>query len=181
MIGSATSKNWKRNLHFETLIIFSYPAIKILKQIIIEMNLKIIILLSAVSFNFLVPQERFITKDSYNGYAWNNMFVNSKYNFLSSLLDRWRLPEKPATIVSDSNCTKILYEISEGRIRINVSLKDIVGYLNIFYDDEKNLDIPIVSSYCTIVKNIDDSGIPFIEQTTDSLRIIFRKEKERDK
>jgi hypothetical protein len=123
----------------------------------------------------LLAQESIYTNGSYNGFAWNNMFINSKLNLITSMLDRWRYEERPVNNDSDSNCVKILKQITTGRIKINVSLRDIVGYLNSFYSEEQNMEIPIVSSYCTIVKNISGYGLPYRKESTDSLRVLFRK------
>lgn len=142
------------------------------------MRLKFIfVIIIVVNLSYLSAQERFYTKGTYNGHAWNNMYINSKLNFLTSLLDRWRFPEKPGVSVSDTNCTRILKQISDGEIHINVSLRDMVGYLNSFYYDQENLDVPIVSSYCTIVKNIEMFEVPYTVETTDSLRTLFSKKK----
>ena len=139
------------------------------------MKKALVTLIVLYSIILSAQQERFYTQGSYNGYAWNNMFIDSKLNFLSSMLDKWKYSDQPFNGATDSNCVSILKKILSGKIRINSSLRDMVGYLNSFYSENENLEIPVVSSYCTIVENIFDFGIPYRKETTDSLRVLFKK------
>ncbi|NLT52311.1 MAG: hypothetical protein GXX85_15510 [Ignavibacteria bacterium] len=121
---------------------------------------------------FLAAQQN-TTNGSYNGNAWNKMFLQSKMNYLNSMIEKRIFYEKIGEKLPETDTEKILQKIASGEIIIDVTLHQIVKYLDSFYRNRKNLPVPITDAYCTIVKDISQYNIPLRKESEDSLRAVF--------
>ncbi len=122
---------------------------------------------------FLMAQQN-TTNGSYNGNAWNKMFLQSKLNYLNSMIEKRIFYEKIGEKLPETDTEKILKKIAFGEIKIDVTLHQMVKYIDTFYRSRKNLPVPITDAYCTIVKDISEYNIPLRKESEDSLQAVFQ-------
>jgi hypothetical protein len=116
-------------------------------------------LIIIISIN-LFPQSDRYTKDAENGYTWIRMedpikfYSTSKENYLSSILDRYRLTEEKHPEIASLSCRDDMNKLLEEGKSEEISLEDIVNEINIFYSGSENMIIPIIFAYCYIIKKL---------------------------
>ncbi len=109
------------------------------------------------------PQAERYTKGAENGYAWLAMddpalhYSVSKENYLSSILERYRLTQEKYPEIESLGCRKEIDKIYADGKSGQVSLKDVVMEIDEFYSDEKNMVVPIIFAYCYTIKK--NSGV----------------------
>jgi hypothetical protein len=112
-----------------------------------------------ISIN-LFPQSERYTKDAENGYAWIRMedpvqfYSSSKENYLSSILDRYRLTEEKHPETASLSCRDDMSKLLEEGKSEEISLEDIVNEINVFYSVSENMIIPIIFAYCYSIKKL---------------------------
>jgi hypothetical protein len=111
----------------------------------------------------IFPQSERYTKGAENGYAWLAMddpvlhYSVSKENYLSAILERYRLTQEKYPEIESLSCRNEIDKIYENGKSGQVSLKDVVMEIDEFYSDEKNMIVPIIFAYCYTIKKI--SGV----------------------
>lgn len=111
----------------------------------------------------LFPQSERFTKDLENGYAWSRMedpaqhFSTSKETYLSSILERYRLTKQRYPELNSLGCNEDIKKLYEEGKSGEILMSDIVGKIDEFYSEEKNLIVPIIFAYCYTIKRI--SGV----------------------
>ncbi|MBE0570661.1 MAG: hypothetical protein IH618_03880 [Ignavibacteriaceae bacterium] len=116
-------------------------------------------LIILISIN-LFPQSERYTKGAENGYAWISMedpvqfYSSSKENYLSSILDRYRLTEEKHPEIALLSCRDDMNKLLEEGKSEEISLEDIVNEINIFYSGSENMIIPIIFAYCYSIKKL---------------------------
>jgi hypothetical protein len=116
-------------------------------------------LIIIISIN-LFPQSDRYTKDAENGYTWIRMedpikfYSTSKENYLSSILDRYRLTEEKHPEIASLSCRDDMNKLLEEGKSEEISLEDIVNEINIFYSGSENMIIPIIFAYCYSIKKL---------------------------
>jgi len=114
------------------------------------------LLLIATSF----AQSHRYTKGAENGYSWSSMgnplriYDDSKYNYLSEILERYRLLKQSFPEVEYLGCGNELNDLLKSGESDNISLEDMVKAIDEFYSDTENLSIPIVFAYCYRIKEL---------------------------
>ncbi len=114
------------------------------------------LLLLATSF----AQSQRFTKGAENGYSWSSMsnplqiYDNSKYNYLSEILERYRLLKQSFPEVEYLGCGNELNDLLKSGESDNISLEDMVKAIDEFYSDTENLSIPIIFAYCYRIKDL---------------------------
>jgi len=112
-----------------------------------------------ISIN-LFPQSERYTKGAENGYTWISMedpvkfYSTSKENYLSSILDRYRLTEEKHPEIASLSCRDDMNKLLEEGKSEEISLEDIVNEINIFYSGSENMIIPIIFAYCYSIKKL---------------------------
>jgi hypothetical protein len=113
----------------------------------------------------LFPQAERNTKGAANGYAWlamDNqaiMYSLSKDNYLSSILDRFRITKEKQPEIASLSCKEDISKLSgEGKSN-EISMSDVVREIDNFYSIENNLVIPIIFAYCYTIKKIAGASI----------------------
>lgn len=120
-------------------------------------NYLIIIILLIASTIFAQP-ERY-TKGAENGYAWKAMenlgvvYSDTKYKYLSGMLERYGTVGERFPEVEHLGCRMDVNRLLEDGKSDELSLDDMVDAIDKFYNDRKNLVIPIVFAYCYSIKN----------------------------
>lgn len=120
-------------------------------------NYLIIIILLIASTLFAQP-ERY-TKGAENGYAWKAMenlgvvYSDAKYKYLSGMLERYGTVDERFPEVEHLGCRMYVNRLLEDGKSDELSLDDMVDAIDKFYNDRKNLVIPIVFAYCYSIKN----------------------------
>ncbi len=121
---------------------------------------KIIYLFILVYFfpgNLSAQTERY-TKGAENGYAWLAMeasqipYNNSKYNYLSGILDKNKMLKNKFPGSKSLLCNNEIIELLEKGDSESFSLEEVVREIDNFYSTGNNLVIPIVFSYCYVIK-----------------------------
>lgn len=120
-----------------------------------------ILILTATSF----PQTERYTKDAENGYMWramddpNLMYNTSKENYLSSILDRFRVTGEKYPEIASLSCKEDMNKLfSEGKSD-EFSLEDVVKNIDKFYSRSDNLIIPIIFAYCYTIKKFAGASV----------------------
>ena len=117
------------------------------------------VLLLFFTANAFSQSERY-TKDAENGYTWIRMedpvkfYSTSKENYLSSILDRYRLTEEKHPEIASLSCRDDMNKLLEEGKSEEISLEDIVNEINIFYTVGENMIIPIIFAYCYSIKKL---------------------------
>ncbi len=120
-------------------------------------NYLIIIILLIASTLFAQP-ERY-TKGAENGYAWKAMenlgvvYSDTKYKYLSGMLERYGTVDERFPEVEHLGCRMYVNRLLEDGKSDELSLDDMVDAIDKFYNDRKNLVIPIVFAYCYSIKS----------------------------
>ena len=120
----------------------------------------ICLLLNATSF---AQSERY-TKGAENGYSWSAMsnplgiYDDSKYNYLSEILERYKLLKQSFPEVEHLGCGDELNDLLKSGESDNISLDDMVRAIDMFYSSTENLAIPIVFAYCYQIKELAGSS-----------------------
>ena len=116
----------------------------------------ICLLLFATSF----AQSKRYTKGAENGYSWSAMsnplriYDDSKYNYLSEILERYRLLKQSFPEIEYLGCGNELNDLLKSGESDNISLDDMVRAIDKFYNLTENLEIPIVFAYCYQIKEL---------------------------
>jgi len=120
-----------------------------------------ILILTATSF----PQTERYTKDAENGYMWramddpNLMYNTSKENYLSSILDRFRVTGEKYPKIASLSCREDMNKLfSEGKSD-EFSLEDVVKNIDKFYSRRDNLIIPIIFAFCYTIKKFAGASV----------------------
>ena len=107
-----------------------------------------------------IAQENRYTKGAENGYSWKamynplNNYDDSKYNYLSDILQRYKLLRQRYPEVEHLGCSEELNNLLKSGESENISLEDIVKSIDEFYSFEENLAIPIIFAYCYQIKEL---------------------------
>jgi hypothetical protein len=119
----------------------------------------IVLIVTIVSY----PQSKNLTKGADNGYAWNSMsnplalFDDSKYNYLSGILERYSLLKQNFPEIESLGCGEEVGKLQmEGKSE-QISLDDMVTAVDKFYIKTENLIVPVVFAYCYSIK--EKSGL----------------------
>jgi len=113
-----------------------------------------ILILTATSF----PQSERHTKGAENGYTWlamddpNLMYNTSKENYLSSILDRFRVTGEKHPEITSLSCREDIDKLFNEGKSDEFSLEDVVNEIDWFYSRGNNLVIPIIFAYCYTIK-----------------------------
>jgi hypothetical protein len=119
-------------------------------------SITICLLFIATSF----AQSSRYTKGAENGYSWSAMsnphriYDDSKYNYLSEILERYRLLKQSFSEVEHLGCGEDLNDLLKSGESDNISLGDMVEAIDGFYSNTENLSIPIVFAYCYRIKEL---------------------------
>jgi hypothetical protein len=119
-------------------------------------SITICLLFIATSF----AQSSRYTKGAENGYSWSAMsnphriYDDSKYNYLSEILERYRLLKQSFSEVEHLGCGEDLNDLLKSGESDNISLEDMVEAIDGFYSNTENLSIPIVFAYCYRIKEL---------------------------
>lgn len=106
------------------------------------------------------PQSERYTKDAENGYTWISMedpvkfYSTSKENYLSSILDRYRLTEEKHPEIALLSCRDDMNKLLEEGMSVEISLEDIVAEIDKFYSRSDNMIVPIIFAYCYSIKKL---------------------------
>jgi len=112
-----------------------------------------------ISIN-LFPQSERYTKGAENGYTWISMedpvqfYSTSKENYLSSILDRYRLTEEKHPEIASLSCREDMEKLSIEGKSDEISLEDVVEEIDKFYSRSDNMIIPIIFAYCYSIKKL---------------------------
>lgn len=118
--------------------------------------LTIVFFLSALT----AAQENRYTKGAENGYSWKamsnplNLADDSKYNYLSEILERYSLLKQNLPEAEPLDCSAELNDLLKSGESENISLEDMVKAIDEFYKIEENLNIPIMFAYCYRIKEL---------------------------
>jgi hypothetical protein len=121
---------------------------------------KYLITISLLLFAASFAQSHRYTKGAENGYSWSAMsnplriYDDSKYNYLSEILERYRLLKQSFPEVAHLGCGEELNELLKSGESDNISLEDMVTAIDEFYSNPENLSIPIVFAYCYRIKEL---------------------------
>lgn len=123
----------------------------------------------------LFPQAERDTKGAANGYAWLSMdnpaimYSLSKENYLSSILDRFRITKEKHPEIASLSCKEDISKLSgEGKSN-EISMSDVVRQIDNFYSIENNLVIPIIFAYCYTIKKIAGASIEELSYYRDEV------------
>jgi len=121
----------------------------------------VILFFTTISF----AQSERHTKDAENGYMWramddpNLMYSASKENYLSSILDRFRVTGEKYPEIESLSCREDMNKLfSEGKSD-EFSLEDVVKNIDKFYSRNDNLIIPIIFAYCYTIKKFAGASV----------------------
>ncbi|MCW8805215.1 MAG: hypothetical protein OQK56_02045 [Ignavibacteriaceae bacterium] len=129
------------------------------------MMIKSLILIFLLFVVNLFPQSERYTKGAENGYAWLSMddpslmYSTSKENYLSSILDRFRITKEKHPEIASLTCKEDINKLSTEGKSNEISLNDVVTEMNDFYSVEDNLVIPIIFAYCYTIKKFAGANI----------------------
>jgi hypothetical protein len=104
------------------------------------------------------PQGERYTKGAENGYMWLAMddpiliYNTSRENYLSSILDRFRVTNEKHPEIASLSCREDIDELSREGKTDKFSLEDVVKEIDSFYSSNDNLVIPIIFAYCYTIK-----------------------------
>ena len=122
------------------------------------MQIKSFVLIFLLFVVNIFPQAERYTKGAENGHTWMSMdnpalmYSTSKENYLSSILDRFRITNERHPEIASLDCKEDINKLSgEGKSN-EISLNDVVLETNYFYSFEDNLVIPIIFAYCYTIK-----------------------------
>jgi len=87
------------------------------------------------------------------------MYSTSKENYLSSILDRFRITKEKHPEIASLSCKEDINKLSTDSKLNAISLNDVVLEMNNFYSVEDNLIIPIIFAYCYTIKKIAGATI----------------------
>ena len=130
----------------------------------LENSLKYIIAIVFISTATSLPQTERYTKGAENGYAWlsmedpNLMYNTSKENYLSSILDRFRVTGATYPEIESLSCREDIKKLfAEGKSD-EFSLEDVANEIERFYLQKENLVIPIIFAYCHTIKKFSGTN-----------------------
>ena len=120
----------------------------------------IVLLFSAAAF----AQANRYTKGAENGYSWEAMgnplriYNDSKYIYLSEILERHRLLKQNFPEVGHLGCSEELNNLLKSGESDNISVDDMVKSIDEFYSYSENLPIPIIFAYCYCIKELSGAS-----------------------
>lgn len=123
----------------------------------------------------LFPQSERHTKGAENGYVWLSMddpalmYSISKENYLSSILDRFRLTNEKHPEIASLSCKEDINKLSSEGKSDKISLNDVVLEMNVFYSVDDNLVIPIIFAYCYTIKKFAGATIEELRNYRDDV------------
>ncbi|MBT8378416.1 MAG: hypothetical protein KJN64_04235 [Ignavibacteria bacterium] len=127
-----------------------------------------------------VAQENRYTKGAENGYSWKAMsnplriYDDSKYNYLSEILERYRLLQQNFPEVEHLGCSEELNDLLKAGESENISLEDMVKAIDEFYTSTENVSIPIIFAYCFRIKELsgksDEELIMYLNEVIEFCR-----------
>lgn len=116
-------------------------------------NASLLIIYLILNFN-LIAQE----SSSDDGRVWNTFyFVDSKFKYLSSLLERLKLQNKLG-IDNNLPCNIFLTE----KYSEKYSLEKVIEIIDNYYGNNKNVKTPIIYAYCYSIlklKGVESEGL----------------------
>ena len=121
------------------------------------MKENLIITFLLISFLSVQAQER-STKGADNGFAWNSMsnplvlFDDSKYNYLSGILQRYALLKENFPEAEKLGCGEEINNLLSQDKSDEISLDDMVTAIDKFYRNPENMRIPVIFAYCYCIK-----------------------------
>lgn len=129
--------------------------------------ISILIFIIAVS---VFPQQERFTKSLENGYTWIRMedpaqhFSTSKETYLSSIFESIRLTGEKNTEIASLGCKEEIEKLYNEGKSDEISMSDIVREIDKYYSQEKNLIIPIIFSYCYLIKKLSGVSIKELDE-----------------
>lgn len=122
-------------------------------------TMKIYLILTIILFisSEISAQSRF-TKCAENGYSWLAMeesqlpYNNTRYNYLSGILGKNKIMRSNFPGSEHLLCQNEINQLLATGKSESFSLEDVLEKINEFYSIEENLIIPIIFSYCYIIK-----------------------------
>jgi len=121
------------------------------------MKENLIITFLLISFLSVQAQDS-STKGADNGYAWNSMsnplvlFDDSKYNYLSGILQRYALLKENFPEAEKLGCGEEINNLLSQDKSDEISLDDMVTAIDKFYRNPENMRIPVIFAYCYCIK-----------------------------
>lgn len=103
-------------------------------------------------------QENRSTKGADNGYAWKSMgsslllFDDSKYNYLSGILERYALLKQNFPEAEKLGCGEEINILQSQGMSDEISLDDMITAIDKFYRNAENMKIPVIFAYCYCIK-----------------------------
>jgi len=82
------------------------------------------------------------------------IYDDSKYNYLSEILERYKLLKQSFPEVEHLGCGDELNDLLKSGESDNISLDDMVRGIDMFYNLTENLAIPIIFAYCYQIKEL---------------------------
>jgi len=121
------------------------------------MKENLIITFLFISFLSVQAQDR-STKGADNGCAWQAMgsplmlFDDSKYNYLSGILQRYALLKENFPEAEKLGCGEEINNLLSQDKSDEISLDDMVTAIDKFYRNPENMRIPVIFAYCYCIK-----------------------------
>ena len=109
------------------------------------------------SFPIVAQQDQEVKAQ--NGYFWHSLsspvpYINPRHDFLSGMLERYRIIKIAENQDYLSDCRKELQNLQEDMKQKSFNLDVVVKAINNFYSVNENLEILIVDAYCYCIKEI---------------------------
>jgi hypothetical protein len=123
----------------------------------------------------VLPQSERFTKGAENGYAWLAMddpalmYSISKENYLSSILDRFRITKEQHSEIASLSCQEDINKLSSEDKSSEISLNDVVSEMDKFYSRNNNLVIPIIFAYCFTIKKFAGADTKELNEYIDEV------------
>jgi len=123
------------------------------------MKMKLVIIFAIMIYNFPIVTQQVQEVKTQNGYFWHSLsspvpYTNPRQDFLSGMLERYRIIKIAENRDYLSDCRKELQNLQEDMKQKSFNLDVVVKSINNFYSVSENLDILIVDAYCYCIKEI---------------------------
>jgi hypothetical protein len=122
--------------------------------------MKLVILIIIIIYSFpAAAQYKEQEIESQNGYYWLLLsspvpYTNPRHDFLSGMLERYRIIKILVNKDYLSDCRKELQNLQEDMTYKSFGLDVVVKAINNFYSFQENLEILIADAYCYCIKEI---------------------------
>ena len=112
-------------------------------------------------YNFPIVAQQVQEVKTQNGYFWHSLsspvpYTNPRHDFLSGMLERYRIIKIAENKDYLSDCRKELQNLQEDMTYKSFGLDVVVKAINNFYSFQEYLEILIADAYCYCIKEIAD-------------------------